>query len=92
MLEKKYLADVDRSKGRFRSFLLASLKHFLSKERDKQGAQKRGGDKNILALDGLEDQKRYSLDPVDDLTPERFFERRWAVALLDHVLVGPRCR
>jgi RNA polymerase sigma-70 factor (ECF subfamily) len=86
MLEKKYLTQVDRSKGRFRSFLLASLKHFLSKERDKEGAQKRGGDKKWLALEAIEAQKRYSLEPADDLTPERLFERRWALALLDQVL------
>jgi RNA polymerase sigma factor (sigma-70 family) len=86
LLEKKYLAHVDRSKGKFRSFLLASLKHFLANEWDKSHTQKRGGQSRLIALDALKAEARYALEPVDTLTPDRLFERRWALAVLDHVL------
>ena len=86
LLEKKYLAQVDRSKGRFRSFLLAAMKHFMSKERDRLRAQKRGGGAKVIALDGLDAEARYAVEPVDDLTPERLFDRRWALAVLDQVM------
>jgi RNA polymerase sigma-70 factor (ECF subfamily) len=90
LLERKYLAAVDREKGKFRSFLLASVKHFLANERDKARAQKRGGGRSLIALDALEAEARYAIEPVDDLTPERVFERRWALALLDQVFLRLR--
>ena len=86
LLEKQYLAQVDRSKGRFRSFLLAAVKHFLSNERDKLRSQKRGGGRPVIALDALDAETRYAVEPVDDMTPERLFDRRWALAVLDQVL------
>lgn len=86
LIEKQYLADVDPAKGRFRSFLLASLRHFLSNQRDHDRALKRGGGRKVIALDGLDAEARYQLEPVTDLTPERLFDRRWALALLDRVL------
>lgn len=89
LLEKKYLRDYARERGRFRSFLLAALKHFLSNERDRSRAQKRGGGVPSLPLSAViqDGENRYSLEPRSDLTPERIFERQWARALLDHVLV-----
>lgn len=86
LLEKKYLAQVDRSKGKFRSFLLVAVKHFLSKERAKDRAQKRGGGRTVIAMDGLEAAARYAVEPVDNMTPERLFERQWALAVLAQVL------
>lgn len=86
LLEKQYLSQVDRSKGKFRSFLLAALKHFLSKERAKARAQKRGGGQTIIALDALAAEVRYAVEPADSMTPERLFERQWALAVLDQVL------
>jgi RNA polymerase sigma-70 factor (ECF subfamily) len=86
LIEKHSLRHVDRSKGKFRSFLLASIKHFLANEYDKSRAQKRGGLKKILALDALDAEARYAIEPVDDVTPERLFEQRWAWAVLDEVL------
>jgi RNA polymerase sigma factor (sigma-70 family) len=86
LLEKKYLAHIDRSKGKFRSFLLSSLKHFLANEWDKSHARKRGGKSALIALDGLNAEARYAIEPVDAMTPDRLFERRWALAVLDHVL------
>jgi len=90
LLEKDAMASVDRSKGKFRSFLLACLKNFLANEWDKTQSQKRGGGKQVLALDALEAEARYSSEPMDQMTPERIFERRWALAVLDHVLARLR--
>ena len=84
LLEKGYLDDYDPSRGRFRVFLMASISNFLSKEREKARAWKRGGTTDILSLD--EDvEGRYSHEPVDRLTPEQVFERRWALTLLERV-------
>jgi RNA polymerase sigma-70 factor (ECF subfamily) len=85
-LEKNYLGDVRRERGKFRSFLLASLKHYLSNQRDRDRALKRGGGKPILSLDAELAESQYRLDPGHDLTPDKVFERRWAMALLDRVL------
>ena len=66
LLEKKYLAQVDRSKGRFRSFLLAALRHYMSKQRARGRALKRGGGVRVIALDGLDAEKRYAVEPADN--------------------------
>ena len=86
LLEKDYLGDVDRSKGKFRSFLLAALKHFLSKERARAKTLKRGGGRTLLPLDTLSAEDRYRREPEDNATAEKLFERRWALTLLDRVL------
>src|SRR5262249_37586686 len=70
-LEKDYLADVRREKGRFRSFLLASLKHFLADERDRSRAIKRGRGRTMLSLDAQDAEGRYLLEPRDELTAEK---------------------
>ena len=85
LLEKDFLAHVDRSRGKFRSFLLAAVKHFLSNERDRRRAQKRGGGRGI-AFEALDTEARYAVEPVDRMTPERVFERQWALTVLEHVL------
>jgi DNA-directed RNA polymerase specialized sigma24 family protein len=86
LLDKDYLAGVDRDKGKFRAFLLASLKHFLANEWDRSQSQKRGGGNVILPLDVAGAENRYSLEPSHDLTPERLFERQWALTVLEQVL------
>jgi len=86
LLEKNYLAVADRARGRFRSFLLAALKHFLANERKRGRAQKRGGGRAAISLDFPAAENRYRLEPADELTPERLYEKRWALALLDRVL------
>ena len=86
LLEKKYLSQVDPSKGKFRSFLLAAVKHFLSKERAKSRAKKRGGGRPMLVIDASGAEARYAVEPADEMTPERLFDRRWALAVLDQVL------
>ena len=90
LMEKEYLSQVDRSKGKFRSFLLAAVKHFLSKERAKLRTQKRGGGRVVIALDALDAEARYAIEPADGMTPDRLFERQWALAVLDQVLVRLR--
>jgi RNA polymerase sigma factor (sigma-70 family) len=86
LLEKDYLGDVDRSKGKFRSFLLASMKHFLSKEWARSKTLKRGSGRIMVPLDALSAEDRYRREPEDLATPEKLFERRWALTLLDQVL------
>jgi RNA polymerase sigma factor (sigma-70 family) len=86
LLEKEFLAGVDRGKGRFRSFLLAACKHFLSNERDRARAKKRGGGREFISIDLDHAENRYRLEPADDLTPEKLFQRRWAMTLLEQVL------
>lgn len=86
LLEKDYVGDADRARGRFRTFLLAAFRHFASKERAKAGAQKRGGDRRILSLDFDDGERRYALEPAAGDTPEVLYERRFAHALLDRAL------
>jgi RNA polymerase sigma-70 factor (ECF subfamily) len=90
LLEKDYLRVADPERGKFRSFLLTAFKHFLSKERDRAGALKRGGGSQVLPLDFQTGEERYSREPAHQATPERIFERRWALALLDRVLARLR--
>ncbi len=87
LLEKRDLAGVDPAKGRFRSFLLAAMKHFLANEWDKVRAQKRGGGReNFTSLDADAAESRYHLEAADHRSADRVFERNWALALLDEVL------
>jgi RNA polymerase sigma-70 factor (ECF subfamily) len=88
LLEKDFLAAVDRGKGRFRAFLLAACNHFLANERDRARAKKRGGGRPVLSLDDAEG--RYRTEPAGGLTPEKLFERRWAMALLQQVMTRLR--
>jgi RNA polymerase sigma-70 factor (ECF subfamily) len=86
LLEKNYLADVVPDKGKFRSFLLAALKHFMANEWHKVRAQKRGGGRTIISLD-------YDLEEncpqwaSGEMSPDALFDRHWALTLLDRTLV-----
>ena len=84
LLEKNTLGGVVRERGKFRSFLLATMNHFLADEWRKARAQKRGGGK-IISLDARDAETRFGHEPVDSLTPEKLFEQNWALALLDAV-------
>ena len=79
------LSRADRARGRFRSYLLGALNHFLSDEWDKSHRLKRGGQVCQVPLDALSGEARYALEPVDERSPDWLFERRWALALLDGV-------
>ena len=83
LLERNYLAQVQRDKGKFRSFLLAALKHFLSDERDRARAQRRGGGRTLVSLDDSTGEEKYRLEPADTFDAEKLFERRWALTLLE---------
>jgi RNA polymerase sigma factor (sigma-70 family) len=89
LLERRTIEVADRERGRFRSFLIASLKNFLANEWDRARAKKRGGGVNVLSLDLPIDietaERRYSLEPVHGMTPEKVFERRWALTLIERV-------
>ncbi len=86
LLEKNYLGDAKRERGKFRSFLLASLNHFLSNEWDRKQAQKRGGGVTIIPLEMDSAEGYYRTDRADFLTPEKLFERRWALTVIDLAL------
>lgn len=86
LLEKNSLAAASPERGRFRSFLLTSLKNFLNNEWDRANAQKRGGGRERLSLDWETGESRLSLEPAHANTPEREFERQWALTLLDNVV------
>lgn len=86
LLEKQTLAGVAREKGRFRAFLLASLKNFLANSRRDERALKRRPAGGVLSLDFAAAEERYRLEPLDMLSPEKLYERRWALALLEQTL------
>jgi RNA polymerase sigma factor (sigma-70 family) len=86
LLARNYLRSLDRQKGKFRWFLLAAVEHFLANEWHKDHCLKRGGGQRLISLDEQQAEQRYQFEPVDTLTPERIYERRWAAALLDHVM------
>ncbi len=86
LLERRFFQAADPDKGRFRSYLLASLNHFVADTADRAGRLKRGAGKPLLSLDAAAAERRYALEPADPRNPEQLFERRWALTLLDAVL------
>jgi RNA polymerase sigma factor (sigma-70 family) len=86
LIEKEMLAGLQREGGRFRSFLLACFNHFLSDQRDSVRRLKRGGNREILSLDADQAEGRYSLEPADLVDPQKIYERRWALTVLETVL------
>lgn len=86
LFEKDYLRDFRPEAGRFRTFLLASVSHFLSNEWDRERALKRGGGKAQVSFDAATAEERLRLEPVDRLTPEAIFERQWVAALVARCL------
>jgi RNA polymerase sigma-70 factor (ECF subfamily) len=86
ILSNRGLATVAPSRGRFRSFLLVALKHFLDNEWHKQRTLKRGGGRQILSWDELSSTVRESVEPVADSSPEKSFDREWALTLLERAM------
>lgn len=86
LIAQNRVAKADRERGRFRSFLLATLKHFLSDEWDKARAKKRGGGVHPLSLQFDTGEALYLHEPADTVTPEQIYERRWALTILEGVL------
>jgi len=85
-LARNYLAGVDRRRGRFRSYLLGAVNHFLADDWDRRHRLKRRSQACPVPFDAASGEDRYALEPVDERSPDRLFERRWALTLLDLVL------
>jgi RNA polymerase sigma-70 factor (ECF subfamily) len=85
-LQKNYLEKLRSEHGKFRAFLIASLKHFLANEWDRSRRQKRGGGVPTLSLDWQDADTRYQIEPADDLSPDKLYDRAWAVTLLERVI------
>jgi RNA polymerase sigma factor (sigma-70 family) len=86
LLERQDISLADPARGKFRSYLLTALKHFIVDQKNRGQAQKRGGGKRLLSLDISRAESRYALEPTDLLSPERLFERSWALTILDRAL------
>jgi DNA-directed RNA polymerase specialized sigma24 family protein len=89
-LERNYLEGLSSDKGRFRAFLLVALKHYLANEYDRAGRQKRGGGVTPLSLDWRDADTRYMIDPADHLSPDKLYDRAWAMTLLEQVITRLR--
>jgi RNA polymerase sigma factor (sigma-70 family) len=89
-LQKNYLEKLRGEHGKFRAFLLASLKHFLANEWDRSQRQKRGGGIPPLSLDWHDADTRYQIEPADNLTPDKIYDRAWAVTHLERVIAHLR--
>ena len=89
LLEKGWLQGVDRARGRFRSWLLAAMKHFLANEWDRNRARKRGGGAVLFSFDELDAESRLQHEPATD-SAEKIYDRRWAMTLLDAVMARLR--
>ena len=83
LVKKNLVQSADPEKGRFRSFLLGSLKNFVSNEEGRERALKRGGDQQLISLDDELAEGRYVNEPKDERSPERLFDRRWALTVLN---------
>lgn len=90
LLESKHLRVADSERGKFRSFLLGMLKNFLSDERKRAQAQKRGGGQALISLDAASAEERFDLEPATDLTPEIIFDRRWAWTVMEQTVARLR--
>lgn len=90
LIEKDRIRQADRDRGRFRTFLLAAFRHHWSHERERARAAKRGGGRAPLPLDFDSGEDRYLREPADDRTPERLFDRHWALAVLDATIAQLR--
>jgi RNA polymerase sigma-70 factor (ECF subfamily) len=90
LIDKNDLADADRTRGRFRAWLLTSVKHYLANEWDKATAAKRGGGRAVFSfdIDADDAETRYRREPAHQVTPERIFDRRWALTLLEQTLAA----
>lgn len=86
ILERNLLGSADRTKGKFRSFLLGSLNYFMANRKDFEQAKKRGGGAICISLDETIGEERYALEPADNLSPEKLFERRWALDIQEQAI------
>jgi RNA polymerase sigma factor (sigma-70 family) len=87
LLEKQSIASADPQRGRFRSFILASMNNFLTKEWEKARAKKRGGSAETFSLDLAQAEQRFDLEPATSVSPDKDFDKKWALALLETVML-----
>lgn len=90
LLEKNYLEGITSDGGKFRSFLLVALKRFLANEWDRANRQKRGGGVQAFSLDWEDAESRYQVTPADQLSPDKLYDRAWAVVVLERVITRLR--
>ncbi len=90
LIEKGDLGDADRTRGRFRTFLLTACQHYLANEHDRAQTQKRGGGQSLVPIDAAVAERRYQRAFADGETPERLYDRQWALTLLDSVFLALR--
>ena len=86
LISKHHLRLADRNKGKFRTFLLATLDYFLAREWSRAHRQKRGGQFTFISLDQQTPEERYRLEPADGDTPEKQFSRQWALTVLQQTM------
>ncbi|RYD78825.1 MAG: sigma-70 family RNA polymerase sigma factor [Verrucomicrobiaceae bacterium] len=86
LIHRRAIAKALPEHGRFRSFLIASLKNYLSHQRERESAQKRGGQQVHLSLDAVTAEERYKMEPVEGVSPADLYDRRWALTVLDNAL------
>jgi RNA polymerase sigma-70 factor (ECF subfamily) len=86
LVHKEYLKGIKQEKAKFRSFLLMALKGFLANEWDRARRLKRGGGQELVSFDAQDTENRFLAEPMEEMSPEKAFERRWALALLSQVL------
>ena len=91
LLERGYVKQAERERGRFRTFLLTTLSHFLADEWDRAHRLKRGGRQEVISIDAVTAEERYGLEPADPTDPGKLFERRWATTLLEQALAQLEC-
>lgn len=90
LLQHNTFARLSREKGRFRSYLLSAFQYFMSGEWDRARAQKRGGGQPLISLDANDAESRYGQEQATDASPERAFDQRWAMTLLEHAMAHLR--
>jgi RNA polymerase sigma factor (sigma-70 family) len=86
VLERQLVARADPHAGRFRSFLIGSLKHYLAHEHERASALKRGGRREIVSFDAVDPEERYRVEPLETATPEAIFDQRWALQQIENSL------
>lgn len=90
LLEKHYLEGVSSDKGKFRAFLLVAMKRFLANEWDRTRRKKRGGGVRPLSLDWQDADLRYQINPADNLSPDKLYDRAWALTVLERAIIRLR--
>jgi RNA polymerase sigma-70 factor (ECF subfamily) len=86
LLEKNYLEGITADKGKFRAFLLVAIKRFMANEWDRANCLKRGGGELPLSLDWQDAEMRYQINPADHLSPDKLYDRAWAVVMLEQAV------